>query len=60
MAGVISRSGATFGQGIEPTLLDDVNCTGQELRLFDCAHAGLEIENCGHEKDAGVVCLGSK
>ena len=49
--------GSEFGQGIGPILLDDVNCNGEEQKLFDCVHAGIEVGNCDHSQDAGVVCL---
>ena len=56
LPGAVARYGAAFGQGSEPTLLDDVRCNGLENRLFDCEHNGIENENCDHSKDAGVVC----
>ena len=43
-----------------PILLDDVRCTGLEYRLFSCPHRGLEVDNCGHHQDAGVICLPCK
>ncbi len=49
-------SGAAFGQGNEPTLLDYVRCSGLESNLLDCTHNGLEIESCDHSQDAGVIC----
>ena len=33
-----------------------MNCNGEERRLFDCIHAGIEVHNCDHSQDAGVVC----
>ena len=45
---------AAFGEGSEPTHLDDVECTGVETDLVSCAHTRLE--DCGHSEDAGVVC----
>ncbi len=51
---------AEFGQGVGTILLDDVKCNGLEYRLFDCAHAGLDISNCDHHQDAGVVCVEGK
>ena len=41
-------------------MLDDVVCTGTEASLFDCPNSGLNIHNCGHSEDAGVVCMGTK
>ena len=55
--GARARIDAAFGQGSGPVLLDDVRCTGLEYRLFDCPNYGLEILNCGHNRDAGVTCL---
>ena len=46
---------AAFGQGSEPTHLDDVECTGEETDLVSCAHT--RYENCFHSEDAGVVCI---
>lgn len=54
--GAIARTNAAFGQGNGPILLDDVTCTGLESRLFDCPSRGLEVEDCAHSEDAGVVC----
>ena len=58
--GATARTGAAFGQGTGPILLDEVKCIGLEYRLFDCPHAGIEVDNCGHSQDAGVVCVAGK
>ena len=50
-------SSASFGQGIGPIILDNVNCRGSEVSLLYCYHNGIEISNCGHHQDAGVICL---
>ena len=55
--GATARTNAAFGQGTGPILLDEVMCIGLEYRLFDCPHAGIEVDNCGHSQDAGVVCV---
>ncbi|XP_036445352.1 putative DMBT1-like protein [Colossoma macropomum] len=47
---------AHFGQGSEPTWLDNVGCRGTEYSITECSHGGSGVENCGHDKDAGVVC----
>ena len=51
-----ARSFAAFGQETGPIYLDDVACTGNEVRLIDCPHGGIGVHNCGHSEDAGVVC----
>ncbi|CAI8056633.1 Neurotrypsin [Geodia barretti] len=35
--------------------LDDVQCTGNEVSLFDCPHK--DTHNCGRRERAGVHCL---
>lgn len=48
---------AEFGEGSSlRILLDDVQCSGQEETLLECAHADVGTHNCSHEEDAGVVC----
>ncbi|XP_031697932.1 deleted in malignant brain tumors 1 protein-like, partial [Anarrhichthys ocellatus] len=47
---------AHFGQGSGPIWLDDLQCSGTESALTDCTHRGLGTHNCGHSKDAGVIC----
>ena len=60
--GAIPRTGGAFGQGVQeqPILLDDVRCKGTEHRLLDCSHRGIEVHNCVHQRDAGVVCQEGK
>ncbi|XP_036418085.1 uncharacterized protein LOC118801818 [Colossoma macropomum] len=53
---VSAPQNATFGQGGEPTWLDNVGCRGTESYITECSHNGFGVENCGHNKDAGVVC----
>jgi len=50
----VAYSGARFGQGTVPILLDDLRCTNTESRLIDCPHN--RIDNCAHSEDAGVSC----
>ena len=54
--GAVAVSSAHFGQGRGPIWLDNVNCMGGETTLAACRHAGYGIQNCAHNKDAGVRC----
>ena len=56
------RTNAAFGPGStsQPILFDDVRCNGWEYELFDCPNRGLQVHNCGHHEDAGVLCLAGK
>ena len=47
---------AKYGQGSEPTWMDDVKCRGGESSLLHCSHKGWGVENCSHSEDAGVEC----
>jgi hypothetical protein len=47
---------AAFGQGTGRTWMDDVNCRGTEISLFQCSHRVLGSHDCGHGEDASVVC----
>ena len=53
-----ARGGAFFGQGRGPIRLDNVECRGTELLLTNCSHSGVDVHNCFHSEDAGVVCAG--
>ena len=47
---------AAFGQGTGQIWLDNVRCVGNERSISHCSHLGWGVHNCGHYKDAGVVC----
>ena len=50
----------SYGAGVGPIFLDQVNCEGTEARLLDCerlSHKGI-VSGCDHSRDAGVRCPG--
>uniref|UniRef100_A0A3Q3L981 Soluble scavenger receptor cysteine-rich domain-containing protein SSC5D n=1 Tax=Labrus bergylta TaxID=56723 RepID=A0A3Q3L981_9LABR len=49
---------ASFGEGADPILLDDVACSGSERSLTECQSREMGKHNCEHSEDAGVVCSG--
>ena len=52
----VALSGAFFGRGTGPILLNNVECTGAESNLLNCSHDGLNQHNCIHSEDASVTC----
>ena len=55
--GAVALFRAAFGAGSGPVLLDDVECTGNEASLLECAHS-VGSHYCYHGEDAGVICPG--
>ena len=55
--GATAFSLAFFGQGTGAIWLDNVECTGNETRLYDCQNTGIGVHNCSHIEDGGVRCL---
>lgn len=53
--GAVSRLAGFFGVGRGDIFLDDVMCTGTELRLTDCVAS--DTNNCIHAEDIGVTCV---
>lgn len=49
---------ADFGEGKGVIFLDSVKCKGTEKYLNECSSDPLTVHNCGHNKDAGVICEG--
>ncbi|KAG8454039.1 hypothetical protein GDO86_000610 [Hymenochirus boettgeri] len=49
-------SQAHFGEGVGHILLDEVQCTGNELSLEECLKSPWGEHNCAHKEDAGVSC----
>ncbi|XP_033732022.1 scavenger receptor cysteine-rich type 1 protein M130-like [Pecten maximus] len=55
-AGGVAKSKAYFGTGSGTIWLDDVNCTGNEDTLEECASNAWGDHSCYHQEDAGVIC----
>ena len=49
------ESSHTFDGAFGPIFMDYVNCTGSEVRLWDCVHF-THSYGCDHSHDAGVRC----
>ena len=45
-----------FGSGVGTIFLDEVQCSGQEFRLFDCDYKDQFEHNCFHYEDVGIHC----
>lgn len=56
--GAVVAPFATFGQGTDPIVFDDVMCLGTETSLFDCPF--ISTHNCIHLEDAGIRCQACK
>ena len=56
--GAMAFGEAIFGSGAPPQfiLLDEVGCSGDENRLVNCSHRGINIHDCLHAEDACVRC----
>ena len=53
--GAQAFGGAYYGQGNELLLVSNAQCTGVEPSLSSCAYD--TAESCGHQQDAGVLCV---
>ncbi|XP_071141697.1 scavenger receptor cysteine-rich domain-containing protein DMBT1-like [Mytilus edulis] len=49
-------TGAHFGQGSYPVIMDDLLCFGTETDLSDCSFRGWGKSSCAHGQNAGVAC----
>ena len=51
--------GANYHYSKGPIWLDDVECIGTEISLFNCTALPIGVHNCVHFQDIGVNCQGS-
>jgi len=54
----VARQGDFFPRGQGVIAMDNVNCTGKEVRLMNCSFNGWNNHDCRHSEDAGVECRG--
>lgn len=50
--------GDSYGDGMGPIWLDDVDCTGTETQLAQCGNLGWGVHNCAHSEDVAIRCYG--
>jgi hypothetical protein len=48
--------GAHFGEGSGDVAWDNINCWGNEQKVYNCIHGNWGESQCGHERDVGIVC----
>ena len=55
---IFSSDGTARGNSAGSGLiwLDDLECDGDEMSLFDCGHLGWGAHNCDHSEDVAVTC----
>ena len=46
----------TFSGSVIPIVMNYVNCSGSEVKLWDCLHFTHSYSGCSHSDDAGVRC----
>lgn len=56
--GAVAQSDAFYGAGSGQIYRNNLQCTGNELRLVDCPHSSTA--SCTHQDDAGLTCNISK
>ena len=54
--GALGLAAFRFGWIYYPIWYANVNCSGRETNLAQCAHDGLGMHDCSHSEVAGVIC----
>ncbi|XP_030421453.1 deleted in malignant brain tumors 1 protein-like isoform X3 [Gopherus evgoodei] len=57
---LLSNLSGHYGEGSGKIWLDDLNCSGNESKLWECSSRGWDQHNCHHYEDAGILCSGSQ
>ena len=47
----------TTSPGSGAILLNNMNCDGSEISVFDCQYSDVESDECDHDEDVVVSCL---
>ena len=55
--GAESFGQAAFGEGPGRVWLTNVQCTGEEEELINCAVNSSDTNSCTHAQDAGIRCV---
>ena len=55
-AGAISLNGGFYSESRLPQHIDDVNCNGTEMSIFNCSYNTMTNYYCSNYYDAGVIC----
>jgi len=56
-SGAVPLSGAHFGKGLGSIVMEDVQCSGNEVGLHGC-RSRIASPSCSHNNDAAVQCSG--
>ena len=56
-SGIAVYESTATSPGSGPILLNNMNCNGSEISVFDCQHSEVEFEECDHNEDVVVSCL---
>lgn len=46
-----------YGAGHGPIMLDGLRCRGNETSLLQCRNVGINVHDCTHAEDVGIVCI---